>query len=114
MGAEDSAFYTCQNLPIWPVPYLGQIIRVSGPGDDEGLTRGLPLQSKEVWFPPGAPYRVLGFSDTGGRDGDTRAQGLGHRWQTQGLRAGSSPPPCFAWPSTLFLPSGSAELSLNC
>ena len=35
---------------------------------------------------------------------------LGHRWQTQGLRAESGPPPCFIQPDTLFLPSGSAEL----
>ena len=39
---------------------------------------------------------------------------LNHRWQTQGLWAESSPPPCFIRPSTLFLPGGSAELSLNC
>ena len=39
---------------------------------------------------------------------------LQHRWQTQGLWAKSGPPPCFIWPGTLFLPSSSAELSLNC
>ena len=32
------------------------------------------------------------------------------RWQTQGLRAESGPPPCFILPGTLFLPSGSAKL----
>ena len=36
-----------------------------------------------------------------------------HRWQTQGLRAESGPPPCFIQPNTLFLPSDRAELSLN-
>ena len=39
---------------------------------------------------------------------------LKHRWQTQGLRAESGPPPCFIWPGTLFLPRGSAKLSPNC
>ena len=39
---------------------------------------------------------------------------LSHRWQTQGPRAESSPPPCFFWPSTLFLPNSSAQLSLAC
>ena len=29
-------------------------------------------------------------------------------------RGESGPPPCFILPSTLFLPGGSAELSLNC
>ena len=33
-----------------------------------------------------------------------------HRWQTQGPWAESGPPPCFIWPGTLFLPSGSAKL----
>ena len=33
-----------------------------------------------------------------------------HRWQTQGPWAESSPPPCFIWPGTLFLPGGSAKL----
>ena len=37
-----------------------------------------------------------------------------HRSQTQGPQAESSPPPCFIWPCTLFLPGGSAQLSLNC
>ena len=37
-----------------------------------------------------------------------------HRWQTQGPWAECGPPPCFMQPSTLFLPIGSAELSLNC
>ena len=37
-----------------------------------------------------------------------------HRWQTQGPRAESGPIPSFIRPSTLFLPSGSARLSLNC
>ena len=37
-----------------------------------------------------------------------------HRWQTQGLRAESGPPPCSIWPGTLFVPHGSAELSINC
>ena len=37
-----------------------------------------------------------------------------HRWQTQDQRAESGPPPCFIWPSTLFLPGGSADLSLHC
>ena len=35
---------------------------------------------------------------------------LGHRWQAQGLRAESGPPPCFIRPGTVFLPSSSAEL----
>ena len=39
---------------------------------------------------------------------------LGHRWQTQDPWAESGPPPCFIRPCTLFLPGGSAELSLNC
>ena len=39
---------------------------------------------------------------------------IAHRWQTQGPWAESSPAPCFIQPGTLFLPSGSAELSLNC
>ena len=39
---------------------------------------------------------------------------LYHRWQTQGLRAESGPPPCFIQPGTLFLSDGSAELLLNC
>ena len=38
----------------------------------------------------------------------------GHRWPPQGLRAESSPPPGFIPSSTLFLPGGGAELSLNC
>ena len=37
-----------------------------------------------------------------------------HRWQTQVPQAESSPPPCFLWPGTLFLPSSRDELSLNC
>ena len=41
-------------------------------------------------------------------------EGLEHRGQTQGLRAESGPPPRFIRPSTLFLPGGSAELSLKC
>ena len=39
---------------------------------------------------------------------------LGPRWQTQGPWAESGPPPCFIRPGTLFLPTGNAELSLNC
>ena len=39
---------------------------------------------------------------------------LDHRWQTQGPWAESGPLPCFIRPGTLFLPGGSAELSLNC
>ena len=39
---------------------------------------------------------------------------LDHSWQTQGPQAESGPPPCFIQPDTLFLPGGSAELSLNC
>ena len=35
---------------------------------------------------------------------------LEHRWQTQGPRAESRPPPCFIQPGTLFLPSGNANL----
>ena len=35
---------------------------------------------------------------------------LGHRWQTQGPRPESGPPPCFIQPGTLFLPCISAEL----
>ena len=40
----------------------------------------------------------------------TKVSPLRHRWQTQGPQAESSPPPCFIWPSTLFLSGGSAEL----
>ena len=40
--------------------------------------------------------------------------GLGHRWQTQGPRAKSGPPPCFIQPGTLFLPDVSTKLLLNC
>ena len=32
------------------------------------------------------------------------------QWQTQGPWAESGPLPCFIWPSTLFLPSGSTKL----
>ena len=35
---------------------------------------------------------------------------LNHRWQTQGPRAESGPPPCFIRPGTLFLPGSSTEL----
>ena len=35
--------------------------------------------------------------------------GLEHRWQTQVPKAESGPPPCFIWPSTLFLPGRSAS-----
>ena len=42
--------------------------------------------------------------------GDLTRLCLHHRWQTQGPRAESGPPPCFIWPGTLFLPGGSAEL----
>ena len=38
---------------------------------------------------------------------------LEHRWQPQGPWAEAAPPPRFIWPGTLFLPRGSAELSLN-
>ena len=37
-----------------------------------------------------------------------------HRWQALGLQAESGPLPCLTWPSTLLLPSYSAELALNC
>ena len=43
-----------------------------------------------------------------------RVEGVGYRWETEGLQAKSGPPPCFIQPGTLFLPSGSAKLSLNC
>ena len=39
---------------------------------------------------------------------------LWHRGQTQGPRAESGPPPGLTRPGTLFPPSGSTELSLNC
>ena len=39
---------------------------------------------------------------------------LVHRWQKQGPRAESGPPPYFIWSGTLFLPGGSIELLLNC
>ena len=35
---------------------------------------------------------------------------LNHRWQTQGLRAKSSPPPGFIRPGALFLPGSITEL----
>ena len=35
---------------------------------------------------------------------------LGPRWQTQGLKAESGPPPCFIRPITMFLPSSSTQL----
>ena len=45
---------------------------------------------------------------------DSPFDAIHHSWHTQGPQAKSGPPPCFIRPGTLFLSSGSTELSLNC
>ena len=40
-------------------------------------------------------------------------KGVRHRRQTQGLQAKPGPPPCFTWPSTLFLPGSSTSSRLT-
>ena len=73
--------------------------RPNPPGSYFPLCTRLPysLRSSPSTFPPDIKYSQPLNS--------TALNLLGHRWQTQGLRDESGPPPSFIRPGTLFLPS---------
>ena len=104
----------------WPVTKAIQLPRwlFSHPSSHQlflSFRKTSPRLQKTFWerrprHPSGSGHRVRNPSSPGLSWRDT----LDHRWQTQGLWAKSSPSPCFIWPGTLFLPSGSTEPLLNC
>ena len=90
-----------------------------GPGNDQKLMMPGWTQHPGQQGLPGVGLCREGTRAPAGGGGwegflEEEAFELDHRWQTQSPWAESGPLHCFIWPSTLLLPSGSTELSLNC